>query len=138
MYSYQKILFNFSNIFFRHMWIANIRARNLKNASQASLLRNLWTSYLLTSWKLTKFDNCLIHFFCKKWFGPFVSEQENKYYTRHQKKTPRFPMYLFTVCSRYKWFLTASYASLAVLEIEWNFGCTICSKITISLLLKFS
>ena len=46
MYSYQKILFNFSNIFFRHMWIANIRARNSKNASQASLLRNLWTSYL--------------------------------------------------------------------------------------------
>ena len=36
-------LFYFLNTFFRHMWIANIRARNLKNASQASLLSNVWT-----------------------------------------------------------------------------------------------
>ena len=111
MYSYQKILFNFSNIFFRHMWIANIRARNSKNASQASLLRNLRTPYLLTSWKLTKFDNCLIHFLCKKLFGLFVSEPENKYYTRHQKN-PRFPT-----------FFTYSFSLLKILVI---FNCKLC------------
>ena len=123
--------------FFRHMWIANIRARNSKNASQASLLRNLWTLYLqVENWQnlttasfISSAKNDLVFLFRSKKINTI----------QDIKKTPVFLLFLHTVivCSRYKWFLSASYASLAVLEIallsEWNFGCcNICSKFTIT------